>query len=710
MGEHEVLTVALVGNPNAGKSTLFNVLTGLRQKTGNFPGVTVEKKFGFFKLDNGKTCKLIDLPGTYSLYPKSLDERVVFDTLYNNVAPDYPQLIIVVADASNLKRNLLLFSQVADLGLPVVLALNMIDVAARAGLTIDEQVLAKSLGLPVIKLNSRTGDGVGKLKQLLEKPPVAVQRKLFDTTAFAPELVSEVKEHFKLQSNYLAFHLAQQYQGMANLRSDEKQWLDEITRKHDFKSQSYQAAETIARYSVLSKLMASAVTQEAPTKSKYTQKLDHIFVHKYWGFGIFFLILFLIFQSIFTWAEVPMGLIESGMGAIKDAVTAILPEGALSALITDGVLSGFEGVVVFIPQIALLFAFIAILEETGYMARVVFIMDRLMRRFGLNGKSIVPLISGVACAVPAIMSARGIDNERDRLTSIFVTPLISCSARLPVFTALIALVVPNAMWGGIFNLQGLVLMALYLIGFIAAIVSAKMVSGVLVKSKRVEQSSFFVLELPPYKVPKWSNVGYTIYNSVKSFVFEAGRVILTISIILWVLSNYGPGDAMQQAEQKAQVQFETLVKTTPDASLDNLLQSARLEASYAGHLGRILEPAIRPLGFDWKIGIALVTSFAAREVFIGTMSTIYSMGNDDENQQGVIDQMKAERDPATGGPMFTPARAFSLMIFYLFAMQCMSTLAVTYRETKSWLWPAAQLVYMTGLAWVASFLIYNLLA
>lgn len=710
MGDHEVLTVALVGNPNAGKSTLFNLLTGLRQKTGNFPGVTVEKKFGFFKLDNGKTCKLIDLPGTYSLYPKSLDERVVFDTLYNHVAPDYPQLIIVVADASNLKRNLLLFSQVADLGLPVVLALNMIDVAARAGLTIDEQVLAKSLGLPVIKLNSRTGDGVGKLKQLLEKPPIAVQRKIFDTTAFAPELVNEVKKHFKLQSNYLAFHLAQQYQGMANLRADEKHWLDETTRKHDFKSQSYQAAETIARYSVLSRLMASAVTQEAPTKSKYTQKLDHIFVHKYWGFGIFFLILFVIFQSIFTWAEVPMGLIESGMGAIKDGVTELLPEGVLSALITDGILSGLEGVVVFIPQIALLFAFIAILEETGYMARVVFIMDRLMRRFGLNGKSIVPLISGVACAVPAIMSARGIDNERDRLTSIFVTPLISCSARLPVFTALIALVVPNAMWGGVFNLQGLVLMALYLVGFIAAIISAKLVSNILVKSKRVEQSSFFVLELPPYKVPKWSNVGYTILNSVKSFVFEAGKVILTISIILWVLSNYGPGEAMEKAEQAAQLQYEASVKTNPDANLDNLLQSARLEASYAGHLGRILEPAIKPLGFDWKIGIALVTSFAAREVFIGTMSTIYSMGNDDENQQGVIDQMRAERDPVSGGPMFTPARAFSLMIFYLFAMQCMSTLAVTYRETKSWLWPMAQLVYMTGLAWIASFIVYQLLA
>ncbi len=708
MPSNQHLTLALVGNPNAGKSTLFNLLTGLRQKVGNFPGVTVEKKIGTFSLESGKQCKLIDLPGTYSLYPKSLDERVVFDTLYNYVAPDYPQLIIVVADASNLKRNLLLFTQVADLGLPVVLVLNMIDVASRAGITIDEQILSKSLGLPVIKLNSRNGEGVGQLKKLLENPPTAVQRKLFDTNVFAPALVAEVKAEFGLKSDYLAFHLAQQYGGMTTITESQRQWLNDATTRLGFTGQSFQAAETIARYSVISKLVASAVTLQEQSQSRWTYRLDNYFVHKYWGFAIFMGILFLLFQAIYTWASYPMDLIDFGMSALSDLVKAILPDGPVADLITNGVLAGLGGVLVFIPQIAILFAFISVLEETGYMARVVFIMDRLMRRFGLNGKSVVPLISGVACAVPAIMSTRGIDNQRDRLVSIFVTPLMSCSARLPVFTVLIALVVPNVHWLGLFNLQGLALMGLYLVGFFSALVSAKVLHSILVRSKKVEQTSFFVLELPPYKVPKWSNVGYTIVNSVKSFVFEAGKVILAISIVLWVLASYGPGDSIEVATSKAQASY---VATSDSAMSEaTVVQAAKLEASYAGRLGKLIEPAIRPLGFDWKIGIALVTSFAAREVFIGTMSTIYSLGDDAENTQGVLARMQAERDPETGGPMYTPALAFSLLVFYLFAMQCMSTLAVTYRETNSWQWPMAQLIYMTGLAWIASWLVFMALS
>lgn len=704
MSASRALTVALVGNPNAGKSTLFNKLTGLRQKVGNFPGVTVERKSGSFSLPNGQDVQLVDLPGTYSLYPKSLDERVVFEVLLNTAAADYPDVVVVVCDASNLKRNLLLFTQVADLGLPTILVLNQIDVASRRGITIDQQVLAKSLGVPVVKVNSRNGEGIDQLLHYIQGQPTPRSRALFDTSSFAPALVTEVQQHFRLGNAYRTFHLVQQAQLVTHLNNEKKAWLLAAIERYGFNGQSFQAAETIARYSVISKLVATAVSQTQAQRSAYTQTLDNLFVHRFWGFGIFLGILFLLFQAIYSWASGPMDLIDAGIAWLSDTLKATLPAGPATDLLTDGVLAGLAGVLTFVPQIAILFAFISVLEETGYMARVVFIMDRLMRRFGLNGKSVVPLISGVACAVPAIMATRGIDNVRDRLVSIFVTPLVSCSARLPVFTVLIALVIPNKPWLGIFNLQGLALMGLYLLGFLAAIVSALVMSTVLRRRGQQLDTSFFVLELPPYKVPKWTNVGYSIMNSVKSFVLEAGKIIVAISIVLWVLASYGPGDNMEQAAEQARVAYEAGALNAP--SVEMAMQGAQLEASYAGMIGHAIEPAIRPLGFDWKIGIALVTSFAAREVFIGTMSTIYSLGNDSENTDGVLARMQAEVNPDTGGPMFTPALACSLLVFYLFAMQCMSTLAVTYRETQSWKWPVAQLFYMTGLAYLCSWLVY----
>lgn len=672
---------------------------------GNFPGVTVERKAGTFKLPNGKVAHLTDLPGTYSLYPKSLDERVVLDALLDTSHADSPDVVVVVTDASNLKRNLLLFTQVADLGFPVVLALNQMDVATRRGWEIDQHALAKALGVPVVKLNSRNGDGLPDLLEAISSGGGVRHKAFFEVAAFAPEMVQAVQQQFGLATAYRAFHVAQQPQLAGRLipQGDKRVW--ELQQLHGFDGRNFQAAETIARYSTINKVLGQAVRQSLAPASPLTQKLDSIFVHRFWGFAIFLGILFLLFQSIYHLASYPMDLIDEGMASLADGVKAVLPEGPLTDLLTDGVLAGLGGVLVFIPQIAILFGFISVLEETGYMARVVFIMDRLMRRFGLNGKSVVPLISGVACAVPAIMSTRGIDNMRDRLVTIFVTPFMSCSARLPVFTVLIGLVVPASSFMGVFNLQGLVLMGLYLLGFLMALLSAVLLSTVLKRRATQLSTGFFVLELPSYKVPKWSNVAYSIYNSVKSFVLEAGRVILAISVVLWVLASYGPGNDMELAATKATADYEAGVLKAE--SVDKAVQAAQLEASYAGITGKWLEPAIRPLGFDWKIGIALVTSFAAREVFIGTMSTIYSMGDDSDNTDGVMARMRAEQDPVTGKPMFTLALGASLMVFYLFAMQCMSTLAVTYRETRSALWPLAQLVYMTGMAWLASWVVYG---
>ncbi|MES2389220.1 MAG: ferrous iron transport protein B [Bacteroidota bacterium] len=696
------LTVALAGNPNAGKTSLFNQLTGLNQRIGNFPGVTVEKKTGTTWLNNNTACNVTDLPGTYSLYPKSPDEQVVFDVLHNTADPLYPDIVVVVADAGNLKRNLLLFTQIADLQIPVILALNMVDLAEKAGCVFDLEVLKQRLQVPIVRINGRTGEGLTDLKQAILKFSFVPPNPWFRPEDAAPELVNKVRDRFNLDNSYRAFQLAHQYRSMSSLSAADKHFLDDITLRYEFRNLSFQAAETISRYEAINKALFDAMFITPPAGSSVTERLDKVLTHRIWGYLIFFGILTVLFQAIFSWASYPMDLIDTGIGALNTWLKGVLPAGPATDLLTDGVIAGLGGVLIFIPQIALLFAFIAVLEESGYMARVMFIMDRVMRKFGLNGRSVVPLISGVACAVPAIMATRSIDNTRDRLVTIFVTPLMSCSARIPVYTVLISLVVPQQFFFGIINLQGLAMMGLYLLGFLAAVGSAWLLKQMAVtKAKR----SFFIMELPSYKMPRWGNVGYTIADKVKAFVFEAGKVIVAISVILWVLATYGPGDAMKAADDKA----EALAKTQNlnDTQKENLIAAGRLEASYAGHFGKAIEPIIRPLGFDWKIGIALITSFAAREVFIGTMSTIYSIGSD-QNEDTVRERMAAERDPLTGGPMYTPARSFSLLIFYVFAMQCMSTLAVTYRETKGWKYPLLQTFYMTGLAWVASLAVWQI--
>ncbi|MDX5421502.1 MAG: ferrous iron transport protein B [Hymenobacteraceae bacterium] len=695
-----VAKVALIGNPNSGKSSLFNQLTGLNQKVGNFPGVTVDKKTGLCQIAPSLKAEIIDLPGTYSLYPKSLDERVIIDLLYDPQSAHYPDLVIVTADASNLKRNLLLFSQLADMHIPAVLALNMVDVAESEGVKIDVPALQRELGVPVIPMNARKGVGIAALKIVISQQLDAGKVAFYQIPDELKPIVASIKERFRLKNDYLALHYAHQYKSLKFLKEEDVVWLDELLQKGAFKSNTHQANETIARYTRINEMLLDVVRVEKVKKDeKFSNRLDQILTHKIFGYLIFFTILFLIFQAVFAWASYPMDLIDEGIARLNGLIQENF-SGPLVNLLTEGVIAGLGGVLVFVPQIAVLFAFIAILEETGYMARVTFMMDKIMRKFGLNGKSVVPLISGVACAVPAVMSARTIENWKDRMITIFVTPLMSCSARIPVYTVLIALVVPEKYYLGIFNLQGLVLMGLYLLGFLAAVLSALLLKTLL----KARERSYFIMEFPVYKMPRWKNVGITIFEKSKTFVLEAGKVIVAISIILWVLASYGPGDNFEVAEQKALQ--EAQAKGLTEEQTENRIASYQLENSYAGIIGRTIEPVIKPLGYDWKIGIALLTSFAAREVFVGTMSTIYSIG-EEENVSTIKNKLMTEKDE-NGDPFFTPARSFSLMVFYLFAMQCVSTLAIVRRETKSWTWPMAQLLYMSGLAYVMAFITFHL--
>ncbi len=704
MPEKPIIKIALIGNPNAGKSSLFNHLTGMNQKVGNFPGVTVDKKTGSWKINEFLQARIIDLPGTYSIYPRSLDEKVVFDILSDATNPLYPDVAVVIVDASNLKRNLLLFTQVKDLGVPVVLALNMVDTASRSGIKIDLDALKKELKVPMVCINARKGEGLVELKETLANVAEYQSAPFYDVQPLAPELIPLMCEKFNIDNSYRAYQLAQQFEDITILPTAEKDWIREHNLKFQFERGRLQAKETISRYELINDLVAKTVSYNFPTsEDKVTRRLDNIFTHRFFGYLIFLVILFLIFQAIFAWAALPMDLIDLGFSNLSQWLYEVLPKGPLSDLLTQGVIPGVGGVVIFIPQIAILFAFIAILEESGYMSRVVFLMDKIMRKFGLNGKSVVPLISGVACAIPAIMATRSIDNWKDRLITIFVTPLIACSARLPIYTILIALAVPDLRIWGIFNLQGLALFGMYLLGFAAALLSALLMK-VILKSK---QKSFLIMELPVYRMPRWKNVGFTIYEKVTAFVFEAGKIIVAIAIILWVLASYGPSDKMAMAEQQAISSFGG--EAYAEEEYNDRLASLKLEQSYAGIFGRAIEPVIRPLGFDWKIGIALITSFAAREVFVGTMATIYSIGSHPDDEKSIKDRMKSEINPDTGGVRYSMAMSFSLLIFYAFAMQCMSTLAIVYRETKGWKWPLIQLVYMTGLAYVSSFIVFQLL-
>ncbi|MDA0194602.1 MAG: ferrous iron transport protein B [Bacteroidetes bacterium] len=654
----KISKVALVGNPNSGKTSVFNLLTGLNQHVGNYPGVTVDKKVGHMTLATDHKVSITDLPGTYSIYPRSDDEQVVIDLLNNPDHPDYPEVIIVVVDSANLEHNLLLFTQIYDLRIPVILALNMSDVAQRRGVEIDKLKLSEMFGgINVIQLNSRKGTGFDDLKKLLLD--------------------------FKTSDSFYPFYSENSEAVLSNLDDP-----------------SAQILETEQRFKKIRKYL-NFIEKKSYTASKsLSRKVDKVLIHPIAGYIIFLGILFSIFQTIYSVAEVPMELIDSVFFSSSHWLKEHLPSGVLTNLLAEGIIPGLGGVVIFVPQIALLFLFIVVLEETGYMSRVVFIMDKLMRPFGLNGKSVVPLISGVACAIPAIMATRTIHHWKDRLITIMVTPLMSCSARLPVYTLLIALVIPDVLILEIFNLKGIVLLGLYVLG----LVSALLVAGVFKFLLKTDEKSYLVMEMPGYKLPYFKNILYTILEKSSIFVWQAGKIIMAISIILWVLASYGPGNKMEEAVSRVELPNNP----TDQDDYESEVNSARLSNSWIGHLGHVIEPGIAPLGYDWKIGISLITSFAAREIFVGSMATIYSVEQDFNDGSSLIERMRSEINPATGLPVYTLASGISLMVFYVFAMQCMSTLAIVYRETKSWKWPFIQTVYMTTLAYLSALLAYNI--
>lgn len=701
------MNIALIGNPNSGKSSVFNKLTGLQQKVGNFPGVTVDKKMGNIHLKNGRQALLVDFPGTYSFYPTSKDERIVVQTFANPADANFPDAIIYIADVSKLEKHLLLFSQVRDLGIPILLALNMADVVDREGLKINRVKLAEELGVPVVCISGRTGQGMDDLKREIERIPEWRQtgggKTLFRPSTEALALATAIREILPMRNDYQALLIAHHYRWLPFLTEEQRHQIGRLNERHAFQDLPAQVEETMERFNHFTPIVHNNLRKKRNDKSSVSEKLDAVLTHRVAGPIIFFLLMLLVFQAIFAWATIPMDLIELFFEVAGNSVKSLLPPGWVTDLLTDGILAGLSGILVFIPQIAILFFLISLLEEVGYMARAAFIFDRVMQRFGLNGRSIVALISGGACAIPAVMSTRTIANWKERLITIMVTPLISCSARIPVYTVLIGFVVPSATVWGFFNLQGLAFMGLYILGIVAALGAALVFKMIL----KTEESSYLMLELPEYRPPVMRNVWLTVWEKVKTFILEAGKIIMVISVILWVLAEFGPPREMAAAEAEALATAET--RQLDEQATADLVAARKIESSYAGHLGRFIEPAIRPLGFDWKIGIALVTSFAAREVFVGTMATIYSIGSADD-EFSVRDRMAQERDPSTGRPVYTVATALSLLVFYVLAMQCMSTLAVVKRETKSWKWPVIQFTYMSAMAYLGSLIVYQVLS
>ena len=698
------IKVALIGNPNTGKTSLFNQLTGLNQKVGNYPGVTVDKKEGFSKLSSTQNAVITDLPGTYSINPTSIDESIVLKTLLKKDIKESPDVILVVADVENLKRNLLLFSQIKDLEIPTVLAINMVDQMNRKGITIDLSLLKKQLNTEVVLISARKNEGINDVKAAIIRCHVAAKASPLCGIdhKIDPDYFTKLKE---ISSNYSLYELwlmVTQNNFPETVTRDEKEKL--LAFKQDVsKLKKYQHKETIYRYQEINKILKKTYIIDKSKATDLRSKLDKVFTHKIFGYVFFIFLLLVIFQSIFDWSTLPMDLIDGTFAEISDFAKSNLPKGVLTDLLAEGIIPGIGGVLIFIPQIAILFLFIAVLEETGYMSRVVFLMDKIMRRFGMNGKSIIPLISGTACAIPAIMATRTISSWKERLITILVTPFTTCSARLPVYAILISLIIPDKKIFGFLNLQGFVLLSLYALGFATAILAAY----ILHKTLKIKTKSFFVVEMPNYKLPSIKNVFFEVVEKTKSFVLEAGKIILALSIILWFLASNGPS-SFENAEKNT-IQ-NSAHQNLSEKELQQKIASAKLENSYIGILGKTIEPSIKPLGYDWKIGIALITSFAAREVFVGTLATIYSVEAEDENTATIKEKMASEINSETGGKRFNFPVGMSLLIFYAFAMQCMATLAIVKRETKTWKWPLIQLFGMGLLAYVCSFITYQILS
>lgn len=742
---HQNLKVALIGNPNTGKTSVFNQLTGLKQQVGNYPGITVEKKIGYSKLTDNLKAKILDLPGTYSLNASSIDENVVIELLLNKNDSNYPDVAVVVTEVENLKRNLLLFTQIKDLEIPTILAINMSDRMDYKGIELDIPYLEEQLKTKIALISSRKNIGIDSLKKLIADYKNISTEPCLNASSIDIDYFDKLRHAFPKELLYKLWLVITQDVNFGHLQRNE------IAEKSFAKSNSelkkMQQKETIKRYQFINDVLKIGYKIDTTKAKGIRAKLDKILVHKVFGYVIFFAILMLIFQSVFSWSSIPMDFIDESFAKLGTFAKTNLPAGVLTDLISEGIIPGVGGVVIFIPQIAFLFLFISVLEESGYMSRVVFLMDKIMRRFGLSGKSVVPLISGTACAIPAIMAARNIENWKERLITILITPFTTCSARLPVYAILISLIIPEKRILGFLNLQGLTLMALYLLGFGMAIFSAYILNKIL----KIKSKSYFVIEMPNYRLPLFKNVAINVLEKTKAFVFGAGKIILAISIILWFLGSNGSSDEFANAETIVKKRIEqqgltrfnqhyidnklsehyvalndsvtkNIYKISTQDIADSLthkkqelfiklenqeISSYKLEKSYIGVLGKTIEPVIRPLGYDWKIGIAVITSFAAREVFIGTLASIYSV--DSEEEVTIKNRMEAEINPVNGKKVFNFATGISLLLFYAFAMQCISTLAITKKETNSWKWPIIQLVFMSALAYSVSLVVYQIL-
>ncbi|MCB0449036.1 MAG: ferrous iron transport protein B [Confluentibacter sp.] len=694
------INVALIGNPNTGKTSVFNALTGLNQKVGNYPGITVEKKEGVCKLPRGVKAHIIDLPGTYSLNASSLDENVVIELLLNKNDKDFPDVAVVVSDVENLKRNLLLFTQIKDLEIPTILVINMADRMRYKGISLDIPYLEAQLQTKIALMSTRKKEGIDTLKNLLSNYKDIPVSACINPSDIDKDYFESLQKAFPNQLLYKLWLVITQDVNFGKTDRNEIEAVANFKTKSKADLKRLQQRETVKRYQFINNVLKKGQTIDIAQAKDLRSKLDRVLTHKFWGYIIFFIILLTIFQAIYDWSSVPMDFIDSTFAFFSERTKNHLPEGAFTNLLAEGIIPGLGGIVIFIPQIAFLFLFISVLEESGYMSRVVFLMDRVMRRFGLSGKSVVPLISGTACAIPAIMATRNIESWKERLITILVTPFTTCSARLPVYLIIISLIIPEGRFLGL-GYQALTLMFLYLIGFATAVISASILNKIL----KIKSKTFFVVEMPNYKLPLFKNVALTVVEKTKSFVFGAGKIILAISIVLWFLASYGPGEKFNNAEEIVKTEYASQQLT--EEEINQHIASYKLEHSYIGITGQAIEPIIRPLGYDWKIGIAIVSSFAAREVFVGTLATIYSVGSDDEAT--IKNRMAAEVNPILGGPLFNFASGISLLLFYAFAMQCMSTLAVVKRETNSWKWPILQLFIMSGFAYIVALIAFQVL-
>jgi len=694
------INVALIGNPNTGKTSVFNALTGLNQKVGNYPGITVEKKEGICKLPRGVKAHILDLPGTYSLNASSLDENVVIELLLNKNDKDHPDVAIVISDVENLKRNLLLFTQIKDLQIPSILVINMSDRMRYKGISLDIDLLEEQLETKIALVSTRKNNGIDYLKQLITNYKELSVYPCLNASDIDKDYFDNLRNAFPNQLLYKLWLVITQDVNFGKTNRNEIDAVANFKTKSNSELKRLQQKETIKRYQFINNVLKKGQTIDTSKAKDLRTRFDRVLTHKVWGYAIFFIILLTIFQAIYDWSSVPMDFIDSVFASFSELTKDALPPGVFTDLLAEGIIPGLGGIVMFIPQIAFLFLFISVLEESGYMSRVVFLMDKVMRRFGLSGKSVVPLISGTACAIPAIMATRNIESWKERLITILVTPFTTCSARLPVYLIIIALVIPEGRFLGL-GYQALTLMLLYLIGFGAAIFSAYILNKIL----KIKSKTFFVVEMPNYKLPLFKNVALMVIEKTKSFVYGAGKIILAISIVLWFLASYGTGEQFNNAEEIVNTEYAS--QQLSEDELQQKIASHKLEHSFIGFTGRAIEPAIKPLGYDWKIGIAIVCSFAAREVFVGTLATIYSVGSDEE--ETIKNKMAKEINPVLGTPLFNFASGISLLLFYAFAMQCMSTLAIVKKETNSWKWPMLQLVLMSSFAYVVALIAFQLL-